>query len=349
MTKYPLNSEFKITKDLSPLLYKREDYVYLLHGNQNTVISNKSICEIQNTFESERKELIYFPKILEVLTPEIIAYNYPGVTIDSNKSAIEIMQKALHIIDINSNENEYIFIRYSAIDRCFIGYTVAVENIGTLNYESEGYLKLISEKDSEFLSDVRWCINSSFDDSCAFEITKPTSDHQFTSEQNELLDKAIEAVSKLQLSGVPYDVIKKLLKPKIKLSKIVITKRYKILLPDYDKEIKMGPLPKTIFLFFLKHNQEFMFTDLMDYKDELMRIYSKVSNRDDLNLMKQSIERLVDPLDNSICEKCTAVRTAFMEQMAYDIARNYFIEGKQGMPKQIRLDRNLVEWEGGEL
>ena len=111
----------------------------------------------------------------------------------------------------------------------------------------------------------------------------------------------------------------------------------------------MGPLPKTIFLFFLKHNREFMFTDLMDYKDELMKIYSKVSNRDDLDQMKRSIDRLVNPLDNSICEKCTAVRTAFMEQIAYDIARNYFIEGKQGMPKHIKLDRAMVEWEGGDL
>ncbi|MDO4736869.1 MAG: hypothetical protein Q4B21_07650 [Bacteroidia bacterium] len=88
-----------------------------------------------------------------------------------------------------------------------------------------------------------------------------------------------------------------------------------------------------------------MFSDLMDYKEELLRIYGKVTNRDDKDKMRDSIDTLVDPFNNSICEKCFAVRKAFLSQVAYNVAKYYFIEGQQGMPKRILLDRTLVEWE----
>ena len=172
------------------------------------------------------------------------------------------------------------------------------------------------------------------------------ADNNFTSEQNYLIDRAIDAVERLQLTGLPMELIKRLISVETRFSRIVITEKFRIFLADYNnKEVVMGPLPKVIFLFFLKHDREFMFSDLMDYKQELLEIYEKVSNRGDKEKMLQSIETLVDPTNNSICEKCTAVRKAFLEQITYNVARNYFIDGRQGMPKKIHLDRGLVVWE----
>lgn len=158
------------------------------------------------------------------------------------------------------------------------------------------------------------------------------------------IDIAKETIKKLLMQGISLDIIKELITKKIELSRLVITEKGKILLIDYNKEVVMGPLPKTIFLFFLKHDQEFMFSDLMDYKKELLSIYEKISNRGDKETMIKSIDTLTDPTKNSICEKCSAVRKAFLEQITYDVARNYFIEGTQGMPKKINLNRKLVEW-----
>lgn len=60
--------------------------------------------------------------------------------------------------------------------------------------------------------------------------------------------------------------------------------------------------------------------------------------------MLDSINRLIDPFDNSINEKCAAVKKAFMMQIEDSIARNYYITGAQGEKKGISLDRRLVEW-----
>ena len=61
--------------------------------------------------------------------------------------------------------------------------------------------------------------------------------------------------------------------------------------------------------------------------------------------MEQSISRLTDSFDNSICEKCAAVKKAFVMNVSDTIAKNYYINGLQGEKKSISLDRSLVEWE----
>ena len=66
---------------------------------------------------------------------------------------------------------------------------------------------------------------------------------------------------------------------------------------------------------------------------------------DDPQKMKESIVALTDPLNNSINEKCAAIKKAFLLQVNDDVAKNYYVTGMQGGVKGITLDRNLVEWE----
>ena len=88
-----------------------------------------------------------------------------------------------------------------------------------------------------------------------------------------------------------------------------------------------------------------MFSHLQDHRDELNMIYEHVSTNDDPEKMRESIKRIIDPLDNSISEKCAAVKKAFILNIADHIASNYYISGAQGEKKCIPLDRTLVEWE----
>lgn len=180
--------------------------------------------------------------------------------------------------------------------------------------------------------------------------TKPcrreiSSEESFDAEMQNALKEAEEMIKGLLLKGCPTELILSWLNQNVKLSKLRITKQYKILLVDYDKEIKMGPLPKTVFLFFLRHPEGVMFSHLQDYKQELREIYGRVCTNDDLEKMEQSISRLIDPFDNSICEKCAAVKKAFVMNVSDTVAKNYYINGSQGEKKSISLDRNLVEWE----
>lgn len=172
-----------------------------------------------------------------------------------------------------------------------------------------------------------------------------SSEETFDAQMQKALKEAEEMIKGLLLKGCPTDLILSWLNQNVKLSRLRITRQFKILLVDYDKEIKMGPLPKTVFLFFLRHPEGVMFSHLQDYKKELSEIYGRVCNNDDPQKMEESIARLTDPLDNSICEKCAAVKKAFVLNVSDTVAKNYYINGTQGEKKGISLDRNLVEWE----
>ena len=58
-----------------------------------------------------------------------------------------------------------------------------------------------------------------------------------------------------------------------------------------------------------------------------------------------SIEKLTDPFDNSVHEKCSRIRAAFLTVVAKDIAENYYITGDRGEAKIILLDREQVIYE----
>ena len=173
----------------------------------------------------------------------------------------------------------------------------------------------------------------------------PQADQTFSTEMAKAAAEIEKMVKDLLLQGFPAEIVQSWLNEAVKLSRLRITRQFKILLVDYDMEIKMGPLPKTVFLFYLRHPEGVKFTYLQDHVDELRSIYGHVSVNDDPVKMDESIASLTDPLNNSICEKCAAIKKAFMLKVHDNVARNYYITGMQGGEKGIALDRNLVEWE----
>ena len=128
-----------------------------------------------------------------------------------------------------------------------------------------------------------------------------------------------------------------------KLSRLVITKDFRILLPDYyNMEIKMEPLVKAVYFLFLKHPEGIMFKFLPDYREELTQIYVNLKPNGMNERVLQSIEDVTNPTLNSINEKCARISGAF--QFDEKLARHYYIEGKRGEPKKISLPRDLVTW-----
>ena len=137
------------------------------------------------------------------------------------------------------------------------------------------------------------------------------------------------------------------------LSKIEITTDYKIMLKDYGKEVKMTPLQKTLYIFYLRHPEGVAFKMLSAYYDELLAIYKILSNREDLQKQQHSIRRLVDATDNAINEKCSRIKEAFLKVVDDFIAQNYYICLKKeqykdegitytNLLKRIILPRNLI-------
>ena len=177
---------------------------------------------------------------------------------------------------------------------------------------------------------------------------KDFSDYNFPEEATFLINEVRLKIEQLKALGIDELVLQKLLLSKSQpvISKLLITNDFRIFLPDYDNmEINMAPLPKTLFLLYLKHPEGIMFKQLSNHKKELLEIYSQVSNRENPADMKRSIEDLIDSSKNTVNEKCSRIREAFVKEFDDRLARYYYITGKRFTAKKIELDRSYVIWE----
>ena len=142
-----------------------------------------------------------------------------------------------------------------------------------------------------------------------------------------------------------------------KLSRLVVTKDYRIILTDYDnKEVELTPVHKAVYLLFLAHPEGIEFKKLRDYRDELARYYMATARQMDKETIMESVDMLVDPLNNSINEKCSRIKKVFMDMMDEYTASYYIISGHtqkhlEGSSriwyerlKVITLPRELVEY-----
>ena len=189
---------------------------------------------------------------------------------------------------------------------------------------------------------------------CVYECHKKPkdADEAFDEETKYLLKEVEYKIDLLRRKGISQVVLDKLVKPEQKLSRLVVTKDFRIILPDYgNMEIEMTPLVRAVFLLFLKHPEGILFKELPDYRLELAEIYGKIKgarfSRNLFGIRKydKSIVNATDPLNNSINEKCARIREAFLLKFHEGLAENYFVTGKRGEPKMIKLSKDLIKWE----
>lgn len=182
------------------------------------------------------------------------------------------------------------------------------------------------------------------------------ADDNFDEETKNILADIQEKLNTIRLKGISEAIIAPYIKPCPKLSRITIGRDFKITLNDYDNlEITMEPIVKAVFLLFLRHEEGILFKNLSDYQDELEIIYRAVrSRKNDIDDKIQagftpqisvSVKSLTNPLSNSINEKCTRIKEAFLVHFHDSIASNYYIQGLRASEKLITLPRNLVIWE----
>ena len=159
----------------------------------------------------------------------------------------------------------------------------------------------------------------------------------------------------LQAIGVSVLEDLRLEAAKGRLSRLQITPDYRFLLVDYgNREIDLQPVHKAVYLLFLAHPEGIEFKRLGEYRAELTRYYQKTAPGLDPQKLEESIDHLVNPLDNAINEKCSRIKKVFMDMMDEYSASYYIISGHTQRRiagsnrvwferlKIITLPRNLV-------
>jgi hypothetical protein len=134
--------------------------------------------------------------------------------------------------------------------------------------------------------------------------------------RNDLLLKAI---------GVPLLEELRIEAAKGRLSRLVITEDYRFILEDYHKEVELQPVHKAVYLLFLAHPEGIEFKRLAEYREELTRYYMATAKIMDKEKVVESVDHLINPLDNAINEKCSRIKKVFLELMDEYTASYYII------------------------
>ena len=135
--------------------------------------------------------------------------------------------------------------------------------------------------------------------------------------RNDLL---LDAISVPVLEELRLEAAKR------KLSRLKITKDYNFVLVDYgNREIDLQPVHKAVYMLFLAHPEGIEFKRLAEYRDELLRYYLATAKDIDKQKIEESVDRLVNPLDNAINEKCSRIKSVFLGMMDEYTASYYIV------------------------
>lgn len=293
--------------------------------------------DIRNMFEAEGLEFCFLPRISRTLQlTELYAYFHPDSPSTENHMNWE-MVRADNLAKYFANEEDI-----DELPQGLIKYTGQCFG----NDYIFSYVPIEGDTDQELMQAVRFYLKFYSDQNYYDRFRAYPRMEEASAEENEnMLTLAQSLVTRLRENGVNDLVIEEIFHPTQKLSRLHV--RYpRIFLPDYQNmEIRMSPLPKAVYLLYLKHPEGIRFYNLPDYRDELYHIYAGFSGRENPDDIRASVEDVTNPLGNSINEKCSRIRQAFLSKFEDRLARNYYITGERGTAKKIILPREMVTWE----
>lgn len=358
-----------------------KDKVILIEYEQDNIFVdfiNKNLDWIENNLRKKHCEFVFFDSfkdydILKYIIQEYIKYNYPILPV---KIFNNIFSKA---IGIDKRTKTSLFLE--TLNFPSISPPVLLRNKGNLFWESSftySYYPLDTEKDLKEQFANYFELLESYDESFSYRLRADnfpnlTADDKFDIEANKLADDVIKKIETLKSHGMQSlvaeialrllnnmdeeslkqlgfsnnkQLTREIEQPTISRLRIEWVSKFdfRILLPDYGNlVVDMPRLPKAVFMLFLNHPEGILFKNLPIYKPELLQIYSRISNLSDTNEIENNIDRIVDPLDNSINVNCSRIKNAFVKLIDDKLAQNYYIKGWRGEPKLIELPRELIE------
>lgn len=338
-------------------------YVENEYNEATNLFIIKNLTRIRECFAKKNFVFVYMPMLTQELKGDDKLWRYRKPYGEIDKSVELPTLDNGYLLNFMCNpENR------KRLTPCFVRYNTAIkmyspnhpEKEMKITYAYDFYTFDIMRVDNadefiEYMCGVVSDIHGWYFGLCKLDYpTFLDADEAFDRETIKMLDEVKYKIALLRNKGVSDAILGELVKPEVKLSRIIIHKNYDITLPDYDNmEIKMTPLVKAVFILFLKHPEGILFKELSDYREELAAIYGDIKwtakmqgkNEAGATIYSRHIVDVTNPLSNSINEKCTRIKEAFLLKFHESLAENYFITGKRGEPKRIRLPEELIVWE----
>lgn len=374
-----------ITLGLKKLPFKQDKsqiiYVESKYDEEINRYIQENYDKIRSHFELRGYEFVYFPKLIdEILREDVLKYNRPYAE-DVEKGfcmkSDYLLQFMLHpenkkdfppsllFYDPEYTDDEYpkSACLYRGWDlttpepdyHISDNFSLILDQIDLrdlISGKKEGFWENFIRKAKCFGEDI---VSEEDDYSESIRVPKTQKPKniqdddldEFDEETLKMLDEMKAMAEKLRLRGIDAYILEKLIREEVKLSRLVVTKDYRILLPDYhNTEIKLTPLPKALYLLYLNHPEGIDYHDLVDYREELHLFYKDIKggyyNR---MAAMERIDSMTNHNNNSIHEKVSRIKETFTSHFDDHVAKNYYIDGKKYQRKKISLPRELVIWE----
>ena len=303
--------------------------------------------------------IVFIDKHISSKLREYITLNLPNI-----KKGFKIKNKRFILLsDINQNLENFEAIKYyypfinhftandglilelsNSLDACFIFKSVNNQfiRIKTDNVDSfkESINKCLLKLEVEEIDYLPTNINDYND-----------SDIKLDAEVERKVQVALEQLEDLKDSGqflkilpIIENYIVTNSKPLGELSVLKIDDDFNIFLEDYELEIKLSHLTKSIYFLFLNHIEGIKLNNLYQYKEELFGYYKAISNRADYIKMKESIDDLTNTKSNAIYVHLSRIKSAFINVIQPSIALSYYVDGAKLKAKKILLNRKLLHF-----
>ena len=130
----------------------------------------------------------------------------------------------------------------------------------------------------------------------------------------------------------------------LSLSFLHIDDKYNIILPLYDNAvIQMEPLPKSLYILFLRHPEGILLKEISNYRDEIECIYRKVSGRQNPTVIHRLLDDVTDPTNNMLHKNLSIIRSAFLRKLCVNVAEHYIPIRNRAHEQYISLDSSLIK------
>ena len=332
-----LNVQFCYLPLLNKALGEEKIKYNLLHNDNSNIAGISSSLLNRYISNKERIDNIK-PSLIRFSRIDYSDYSFVFIinTITAlDLSSVENVSALVHRLIGNADTDN---VRYSLCSDdcdCCIDYSQDDSIVHTPSF---------IRKIRNYSSKTSLCADEGIDKSQVAQASKYVPAEEMDAESKKLISEIEERISKLKLKGI--EVLLSSINSMPKLSRLVVTSDFRIILPDYGNiEIEMTPLVKAVYLLFLRHEEGIEFKNLIDYRDELMEIYIAIRNYNVTSSMGRSVEDVTNPFKNSINEKRERIREAFFTRFNPQLAENYIIVGERGEAKRIPLHREFVEWQ----
>lgn len=127
------------------------------------------------------------------------------------------------------------------------------------------------------------------------------------------------------------------------LSEIRVDDDFRVLFPLYKKELSVGPMAKTLYIFFLKKHEGCMIADLQnnENKELLKYIYRNIPNAN--KNVNERVDNLTHPLGSSFFENTARINRILKSILPCENLEPYYkIAGSKNEPRKINLKQDLI-------